>query len=139
MAPKYGAGGSPAGWGRPPGARLRPGDDDYPVCPRSCGTAGIWGRPGPAACGAGVGGPGRLPLKPLTIASVASAAATTWSTLVVTASDTRYLSGPAAAMTLRLDVFSVMLFSRYVPSMNDDGMPLKSASDPSVVRQAGSI
>src|SRR6185312_7542099 len=29
-----------AGWGRPPGARLRPGDDGYPGCPRSCGTTG---------------------------------------------------------------------------------------------------
>src|SRR3954467_12219961 len=112
MATQYEAGGSPAGWGRPPSARLRPGDDDYPVCPSSCGTAGNWGRPGTVACGAGVGGPGRLTLKPFTIASVASAAATTWSTLVVTASDTRYLSGPAAAMMLRRDVFSVIEFSR---------------------------
>jgi hypothetical protein len=51
-------------------------------------------------------------LKPRTIASVAGAAATTWSTLVVTASDTRYLSGPAVAMMWRREVFSVMEFSR---------------------------
>src|SRR3954465_15396235 len=80
--------------GRPPGARLRPGDDAYPGSPRSCGTPGTCGAPGAGAgaggAAAGVAGAGRPTLKPLMIASVASAAATTWSTLVVTDNVTRY-------------------------------------------------
>ena len=109
--------------GVPPGARLRPGDDGLsrqsqelrgagwprPLGSQLLGTGGAAGRPGAGGVGAGVGGPGTLTLKPLTIASVAPAAATTWSTLVVTASDTRYLSGPTVAMTWRRDVFSVIV------------------------------
>src|SRR5258705_8204949 len=98
--------------GRPPGARHRPGDDGYPGSPRSWDGAGGWGRPGAVGGGVGVGGPGRLTLKPLTIASVASAVATTWSTLVITDNVTRYLSGPAVAMMWRRDVLSVIEFSR---------------------------
>src|SRR5689334_18252130 len=88
---------------RPPGARLRPGDDAAQPCsPSSCGAgataAGAAGAGGAGAAGTGgapSGAPGAgaadgtLTLKPLMIASVASAAATTWSTLVVTASETR--------------------------------------------------
>ena len=51
-------------------------------------------------------------MKPLTIASVASAEATTWSTLVVTDSVTKYLSGPEFAITCRREVFSVRELSR---------------------------
>jgi len=55
---------------------------------------------------------GELTLNPLTTASVAAPAATDTCALVVTANDTRYRSVPEVAMTLRFEVFSVMLFCR---------------------------
>jgi hypothetical protein len=55
------------------------------------------------------GGPTR---NPLTIASVAGASATAVAASVVTANDTKYLSGPEVTMTWRREVLSVMSFSR---------------------------
>ena len=63
------------------------------------------------------------------MASVAGPSATAWAASVVTENDTRYLSWPDVAMTLRREVFSVMSSWRYVPSMIDDGNPLKSACE----------
>ncbi|VAZ63571.1 hypothetical protein LAUMK22_05412 [Mycobacterium kansasii] len=73
------------------------------------------------------------------MASVAGASAIACEAAVVTDNDTRYLSAPELARTWRREVFSVMSFSRYVPSMIDDGKPLKSAMDELVVRHASSF
>ncbi|CAG7145126.1 hypothetical protein PICSAR214_02127 [Mycobacterium avium subsp. paratuberculosis] len=63
-------------------------------------TAGAWaGSATGAAVGAGALAPGTVTRNPLTMASVAGASATATARSVVTASETRYLSGPEVAMT----------------------------------------
>ena len=106
-----------------------------PGGPASAGRGGAAGSVGAAAGAAGAvatTAAGSATRKPLTIASVALAAATAWLAAVVTDSVTRYRSGPAAAITWRRDVLRIMSFCRNVPSMIDDGNPPNSASDASV-------
>jgi hypothetical protein len=79
-----------------------------PIAPTRLGWPGGYGDGDPG----GAAGPGAATRKAVTIASVAGAAATAWATDVVTANDTRYLSGPEVAMTLRREVFSVSSFNR---------------------------
>ena len=77
------------------------------------------GAAGSAGAAAGAAGAvvattaaGSATRKPLTMASVALAAATAWLAAVVTDSVTRYRSGPVVAITCRRDVLRIMSFCR---------------------------